>query len=364
MLNLADGAAPAEVLQALQYLPALAPALVPELGARRGLQLRAERIDAAPDPARLFESLFGRAANAVWLDSSLAPDGSAAAERSRFSILADDGGPFGQSVRHSSGTTRVSVGNASVRTEGPFFRWLDGVWGRPDLRAPEDYPCDFTLGWLGYLGYELKRETGGSDVTAETPDACLLFAGRAVVLDHRDGTVWLLALDTADAGGWLETARAATAAATGPSASAAAGAGGSGAVDTVRPRPGLRRAGLGSLLQIQNLPGPARNRRRQHVRGLPDHRAGSGTPRGRPGPAAAYLALRRQESRPVRELPAVRGPHRGEHLAGAFPAHHRRRRHARRADQGHPAPGRGPRTGRAAAARAGVLARRTAPRTS
>ena len=106
VLNLADGAAPAEVLQALQYLPALAPALLPELAARRGLQLRAERIDAAPDPARLFESLFGRSANAVWLDSSLPPDGSAAAERSRFSILADDGGPFGQSVRHSSGSTR------------------------------------------------------------------------------------------------------------------------------------------------------------------------------------------------------------------------------------------------------------------
>lgn len=226
VLNLADGAAPAEVLQALQYLPALAPALLPELGARRGLQLRAERIDAAPDPARLFDSLFGRSANAVWLDSSLAPDGRAAAERSRFSILADDGGPFGQSVRHSSGTTRVSVGNASVRTEGPFFRWLDGVWGRPDLRAPAGYPCEFTLGWLGYLGYELKRETGGSDVTAGSPDACLLFAGRAVVLDHVDGTVWLLALDTADAGGWLETARAATEACSAP----AAGAAGSGAV--------------------------------------------------------------------------------------------------------------------------------------
>ena len=40
------------------------------------------------------------------------------------------------------------------------------------------------LGWLGFLGYELKRETGGNDVAAATPDACLLFAGRAVVLDH------------------------------------------------------------------------------------------------------------------------------------------------------------------------------------
>ena len=207
--NLADGAAPAEVLQALQYLPALSQALVPELAARRGLELRAERIDAAPDAAWLFESLFGRSANAAWLDSSLAPEDNAAAERSRFSILADDGGPFGQSVRHTSGSTQVSVGNASVRTEGPFFRWLDGVWGRRALRGPEGYPCEFTLGWLGYLGYELKRETGGSDVTAESPDACLLFAGRAVVLDHVERTVWLLTLDAADAGVWLQTARAA-----------------------------------------------------------------------------------------------------------------------------------------------------------
>ncbi|WP_346927582.1 aminodeoxychorismate synthase component I, partial [uncultured Arthrobacter sp.] len=220
--NLADGAAPAEVLQALQYLPALSPVLVPELAARRGLELRAERIDAAPDAARLFESLFGRSANAAWLDSSLAPEGSAA-ERSRFSILADDGGPFGQSVRHSSGSTQVTIGNASVRTEGPFFRWLDGVWGRRALRGPESYPCGFTLGWLGYLGYELKRETGGSDVTAESPDACLLFAGRAVVLDHVERTVWLLTLDAADAGDWLETARAAITAACGAHPAAPSG---------------------------------------------------------------------------------------------------------------------------------------------
>ncbi|MCB5292310.1 aminodeoxychorismate synthase component I [Arthrobacter sp. SO3] len=223
VLNLADGAAPAEVLQALQYLPALSPALLPELAARHGLQLRAERIDAAPDPARLFESLFGRSARAVWLDSSMDAGGNEAAERSRFSILADDGGPFGQSVRHSSGRTHVSVGNASVTTEGPFFRWLDGVWGRRALRGPEGYPCEFTLGWLGYLGYELKRETGGSDVTAGTPDACLLFAGRAVVLDHVERTVWLLTLDTADAGDWLETARAAATRAAGGQTAAAGG---------------------------------------------------------------------------------------------------------------------------------------------
>ncbi|MBP1134372.1 anthranilate synthase component 1/para-aminobenzoate synthetase [Arthrobacter sp. PvP023] len=220
VLNLADGTAPDDVLRALQYLPALAAVLLPELSARRGLQLHAERLDYVPDAARLFDALYGRSPNAVWLDSSLRTDGPPA-ERSRFSIMADDGGSFGQDVRHRSGVTRLTTGTATVSTAGPFFRWLDAVWGRRALRAPEGYPCEFTLGWLGYLGYELKRETGGSDVPSDIPDAAMIFAGRAVVLDHQEGSVWLLALETPDASQWMDLARSAVAAA---AAGATAGA--------------------------------------------------------------------------------------------------------------------------------------------
>jgi len=61
--------------------------------------------------------------------------------------------------------------------------------------TPDDYQCGFTLGWLGYLGYELKRETGGSAVpTGPLPDAALIFAGRAVVLDHEQQATYLLTL--------------------------------------------------------------------------------------------------------------------------------------------------------------------------
>ncbi|MDQ0031609.1 aminodeoxychorismate synthase component I [Arthrobacter bambusae] len=212
VVNRADGTAPGDVLQALNYLPSLSPVLAPELSARRGLQLKAERIEATPDAAALFHALYAGSANAIWLDSSNASSNTgtardAAAERSRFSILADDGGSFGQAVIHSSGTTRLSAGCATVETSGPFFRWLDTVWGRKALKAPEGYDCEFTLGWLGYLGYELKRETGGGDVHAATPDAALLFAGRGVVIDHRDAAVWLLAIDAPDAGDWLGLAR-------------------------------------------------------------------------------------------------------------------------------------------------------------
>jgi para-aminobenzoate synthetase len=214
VLNHADGSAPADVLQALAYLPALGPVLVPELAARRGLRLRAERLDGRPDAAALFETLYGSSAHAVWLDSSTAPasppaEQSPATERSRFSILADDRGTYGQSVMHRSGETVVTAGSATARVPGPFFRWLDTVWGRRAVRTPDGYPGDFTLGWLGCLGYELKRETGGSDVAAPTPDAALIFAGRAVVLDHVEGTAWLLALEAPDADGWLDTARTA-----------------------------------------------------------------------------------------------------------------------------------------------------------
>ncbi|KRE66167.1 anthranilate synthase [Arthrobacter sp. Soil736] len=217
VLNRADDAAPADVLQALTYLPALATVLVPELSARRGLRLLAERIEGRPDAAALFGSLYGDSANAVWLDSSFVPpadgEGTPAAERSRFSILADDGGTFGQSVRHRSGTNRITAGCATAEVSGTFFRWLETVWGRKAVRGPENYPCDFTLGWLGYLGYELKRETGGSDIASDTPDSALIFAGRAVVLDHAEGAAWLLALDAPDAADWLADARAAVTAA-------------------------------------------------------------------------------------------------------------------------------------------------------
>jgi anthranilate synthase component 1/para-aminobenzoate synthetase len=49
-------------------------------------------------------------------------------------------------------------------------------------------------------------------VASPTPDAALIFAGRAVVVDHAEGTVWLLALEAPDADSWLAAARTAVSA--------------------------------------------------------------------------------------------------------------------------------------------------------
>lgn len=201
------GAAPAQVLAALASLPALDHALAPERTAREGVRLVAERVAAYPHAEAVYRRLYAGADRSVWLDSSNVHE---AADRNRISIMADDGGSFGQRAEHRDGTTLVSQHNTTARISGGFFRWLDSAWHYLPAAAAEDVPGGFALGWLGYLGYELKRETGGKDAAGPrqdtvqenrpgdahqtVPDAALLFAGRAVLLDHVRQCTWLLAL--------------------------------------------------------------------------------------------------------------------------------------------------------------------------
>jgi para-aminobenzoate synthetase len=199
----AGSAAPEQVLLALASLPALEHALAPERAAREGLRLVAERVDAYPDAEAAYRRLYAGAVRSVWLDSSNVHE---AADRNRISIMADDGGRFGQWAEHRNGITLVNRHNTTARIGGGFFRWLDSAWAHRPITAAGDVPGGFALGWLGYLGYELKRETGGKDTGAlapgslprgahgNAPDAALLFAGRAVLLDHVRRCTWLLAL--------------------------------------------------------------------------------------------------------------------------------------------------------------------------
>jgi para-aminobenzoate synthetase len=71
-------------------------------------------------------------------------------------------------------------------------------------------PFDFTCGFAGYLGYELKAECGARPAHASPlPDAALVLCDRLIAFDHAERHVYLLAL--ADASGteaadaWLAT---------------------------------------------------------------------------------------------------------------------------------------------------------------
>ena len=76
-----------------------------------------------------------------------------------------------------------------------IFDYLEQQFRARAVPRDPALPFDFQLGYVGYLGYELKAETGGSNAH-ESPyhDAALAFTDRAVVIDHDQRCTYLLVL--------------------------------------------------------------------------------------------------------------------------------------------------------------------------
>ncbi|QKW33918.1 aminodeoxychorismate synthase component I [Actinomadura sp. NAK00032] len=181
---------------------------------------RAAAVEAPPAPFRViarrlgtpavaedvFGALFASSDRAFWLDSSRTGE-----HGGRFSFMGDASGPLARFAAFDVETGDLTVESAGGRERvqrASFFDWLDA-----DLRAHAadvpDLPFGFALGWVGYLGYELKAETGGARAhRSPHPDAAMVFADRAVAFDHAEGAVHLLALcpagDEREARAWLD----------------------------------------------------------------------------------------------------------------------------------------------------------------
>jgi para-aminobenzoate synthetase len=148
------------------------------------------------DPEATFVALYGDREHAVWLDSSRAEPGLA-----RFSFMGAPDGPLGQVVRYDVATRALTVERASGREElrESVLDYCERELARLHATAPE-LPFDFTCGFAGYLGYELKAECGGALVhRSPLPDAGLVLCDRLIAFDHDERRVHLLAL--ADATG-------------------------------------------------------------------------------------------------------------------------------------------------------------------
>ncbi|MER7900592.1 aminodeoxychorismate synthase component I [Streptomyces sp. NPDC096046] len=166
------------------------PAPVP--AERRKLRVIADFLTTRWDDEVVFDELFRDGPHAFWLDSSRTDSAG------RFSFLGDAGGPLARVASADVASGTVTVSDADGVTEQlvaeHFLDWIDRDLRSQDVHVP-DLPFDFALGWVGYLGYELKAQCGGDlGHRAEQPDAVMVFADRAVVLDHHTGTTYLLAL--------------------------------------------------------------------------------------------------------------------------------------------------------------------------
>ena len=142
------------------------------------------------DPERAFAHIYGASPNAFWLDSS------ATGERGRFSFMGDSEGPLAAVVSYDVELEEVRVerrGGVEVRAES-IFEYLDRELARL-CRPSADLPFDFSCGFAGYLGYELKAECDGTAAhRASTPDAAFVLADRLIAFDHQEGHTYLLAL--------------------------------------------------------------------------------------------------------------------------------------------------------------------------
>jgi para-aminobenzoate synthetase len=164
-----------------------------------------------PDPEVAYRTLFADNDHSFWLDASAVIQG-----LSRFAFMGDGSGPLAEYLTYRVGTGQVHVDRADGTSETvhqAFFDYLDEQLTARKVPTPEGLPNDFNLGYVGYLGYELKAETGGHAVhPSETPDAALLFTDRMLVLDFVDQSCHLLTLATdatrEEAVRWLDTTAA------------------------------------------------------------------------------------------------------------------------------------------------------------
>ena len=183
---------------------------VPAAAPGGGYRLHSRMIDTAVDPETAFTRMSADAPRAFWLDSSQVEEG-----QSRFSFFGDGTGPLSEFVRYDvqAGWTEVErTGQPLLPVRGSVFDYLKRQLAVRTVDAPE-LPFDFTGGYVGYFGYELKADCGSPNRhRADTPDACWLFADRLVAIDHQEDTTYAVCLaeDTPsglrEATEWLDNA--------------------------------------------------------------------------------------------------------------------------------------------------------------
>ncbi|AXE88112.1 aminodeoxychorismate synthase component I [Streptomyces sp. Go-475] len=184
----------------------------PRRPGRVGYRLHTRRIAGAVDTEAVFSRMFAGSPRGFWLDSSLVEPG-----RSRFSFLGDDSGPLAEFVRYDVGTGRCEIeraGRPVRKVAASVFDYLKRQLTNRRVDAT-GLPFDFTGGYVGYFGYEMKADCGSPNRhRSPAPDAAWLFADRVIAVDHREGFTYAVCLaeDTPqaarEAADWLEGALA------------------------------------------------------------------------------------------------------------------------------------------------------------
>jgi para-aminobenzoate synthetase len=155
------------------------------------LSLRHRRLRCHADPEAVFSRYFAESRVAFWLHSALIREG-----MSRFSFMGDASAPGSSVVSYRSRDRHLVVrkGETDTLLRESIFDYLSREMER--YRCDDiDLPFDFTGGFVGYFGYELKQECGAKTAhVSSQPDAMFIFTNRFIAFDHLTGDVYLVAL--------------------------------------------------------------------------------------------------------------------------------------------------------------------------
>ncbi|MFE1173102.1 aminodeoxychorismate synthase component I [Streptomyces sp. NPDC058773] len=171
------------------------------------LQAQIGILDRAVDTEAAFLALYGAGARSFWLDSSHVEPGLA-----RFSFLGSAEAPGAEMLTYRVEDEHVVVepaGGMSRTEDGTIFDALNRRTGRV-VTGAEQLPFDFTGGYVGYFGYELKADLGARRAhPSQTPDAVWLQADRFIAVDHAENRTYAVAVcerqDVDAAQKWIST---------------------------------------------------------------------------------------------------------------------------------------------------------------
>lgn len=154
-------------------------------------QLAYEIIEKDFDTGELYEKLYAYDDKTLWLDSSKVEEG-----LSRFSIFGLQGEKRGHTIKYDVEKKLVEKTFVASQEKEIFeeniFDFLKA--NRPRWDYDETLPFDFQLGYIGYFGYELKKDTENvsNNYSYSHPDAYLKYCDRALVYDHLEKKLYLL----------------------------------------------------------------------------------------------------------------------------------------------------------------------------
>lgn len=147
-------------------------------------------IDDSFDTAEIYEKLYNYDDKTLWLDSSRVQEG-----LSRFSIFGLQSAKRGHTLKYDIDKKIVKKIFSNDKCEEfheNIFDYLKARRIRWDY--DESLPFDFQLGYIGYFGYEIKKDTENvqNKYSFEYPDAYFKYCDRALVYDHMDEKLYIL----------------------------------------------------------------------------------------------------------------------------------------------------------------------------